>query len=242
MSHTGDVIRPDESPGMIRVITTGYVVTKSDKLVFQKPRHSREKKPDYFWEAQERFILYLNLCDEDFRFGQGVKFNLERFSKWKEYIDACTLWKIKQSIPNFWIKKMGGIKPGKSLSKKMRRRILKKFKFKYVATEVQALPEDFVMYDFYNFINDIDPDNMEDLLLCFDKIKRFKMRCPIKINCAGGDRIIKDIRFVEESEFCRLTDNYVEVKENVSYEMNMYGQHFITSSEELPTRIKRIKV
>lgn len=116
MSHTGTIIRPTQSPGLIRVITTGYVVTRgrNKKLTFRKPAEGQ----NLLEAAQERFILihpkaiqsenkiidsknneskYKFATKNDLGVGNGVIFNLKNCYSYVEELSkeiAC-LKKIK---------------------------------------------------------------------------------------------------------------------------------------------------
>ncbi len=81
MSHTGSVIEEDQSPGLIRVLSSGYKVIQENnhlELIFKKP------------VEEELFIIFdTQLQNSDHKrlpYGTAVKFNLRSIK------DGSFLW------------------------------------------------------------------------------------------------------------------------------------------------------
>lgn len=241
MSHTGTVTRPNLSPGMIRVITTGYVVSKGDELVFRKPK-THDNDLD---SARERFILFLPSKCRKYNYGDAVKFNLEYYKDWEstlrrdfsERIDECK-------------------------SKVEKLKDISEFQFKYVATDVECLPTNFILNPFFNMISDLNEQSIENFTDKIKVITQYDLKYNLKVNCKNGNHSIKMVKVIDAGEFDgnyggpekqgnithtiksfirrRPRKFYVKDCSDVDSEIDRKGQHSISSDAYIPTKEDRI--
>ncbi len=226
MSHQGRVHDPGQSPGLIRVITAGYAVNKKNELIFSLP----EGKLGSQEGNQSRFVL-LNTNHGKFKYGKAVKFNLEK-------IDDAWKTKLNKEWPG-WDKKLSGLLAGTSVSPP--------FEFKYIATDVQELPEDYILNPFYRFIEDLNIKSSEDVIRKLKEITDdFEFQEPVRVNLKGGNRGITLVKMMEYQEFFSTHGDNTQSKNcfeidflttiNVDKEIIAKGHHKMSTEEEVPTR------
>ncbi|MDH3244770.1 MAG: hypothetical protein OEM26_09155 [Saprospiraceae bacterium] len=229
MSHTGSVIHEDESPGMIRVVTTGYAVSSEqgseDTLVFRKAPGNVSSKTG----QEERYIIYVNDNNDPFSYGDGVCFSLEPYNKWnaklRQYIND-----LERSIPNKH----------------------QNFQFKYVATNVSKVPDDYILNSLFKFMSDFDPLGIEQVLAQLGNINQINLNHALNINLKGDLRTIQKVEVVDYQNFTnRFGDGsgpeqnpnkkncYVDDFTDVIGEMNRLGVH--PKSGSLPRLIGRFR-
>ena len=109
MSHTGSVIHPDRSPGLIRMITTGHAVQENNgryELHFKKPWKKDQDLVFNIEEAQERFVVFFEKRPK-FEYGQAVRFNLNWFKHYKAFWGKSEkleqqIEALKRELPSIW--------------------------------------------------------------------------------------------------------------------------------------------
>ena len=285
MSHTGRVHEGDASPGIIRVITTGYAIDKDGVLEFRKPpilptnRNNKTSEELRLFKAQERFILYegpikeaviiedqnkKNDKDENgviqlrdkfpaakqnnkyLKYGLGVKFNLKLTKVKNNQIDT------KFQDKNY----------AEQLQIIQRDLKLQNFFFKYIATDVQCLINEFILSDFLKVIRPLDFKSSETYLdqikvleehnfryhykiscdVEHEKIKKFDI-CKIKIRSAEEFDLIygepkKVDEVAEDNKGKGIKSPQIKVCSDVDDEIDKKGEHSISDDKELPTFVK----
>jgi hypothetical protein len=166
-----------------------------------------------------------------------------------EKIGEEELKDLKLSLPGVWKKKLGWInQKDKDDCIEIKDPVsFKEFKFKYVATTVERLPEEFVLDPLYKFIRDFNDDTREAVLLNLATIPHYGFKTIFQVDCTKGSHSISGINLMDSSEFARLRLSDEEMcfaqaykdEEGVNEEIADMGQHVISSAEELPTRAKR---
>lgn len=241
MSHTGTVTRPNSSPGMIRVITTGYVVSKNNELVFRKPK-THDSPVD---SAKERFILFLPSESRKYQYGDAVKFNLEYYKNWESTLKRD----FGQRIDEFE-------------SKVNELKNINGFQFKYVSTDIECVPSKFILNPFFNMICDLDEQSIENYIDKIKGITQYHLKYNLKVNCKDGNHSIRMVKVIDADEFDweygdpekelnivgtmlslirkRLNSFYVKDCSDVDSEIDRKGQHSISSDEHIPTKEDRI--
>lgn len=207
MSHTGTVTRPNLSPGIIRVITTGYVVSKDSKIVFRKPADGDMLNKS----AEERFILFMEQNEDGsakkVERGTPVRFNLELLNDWleeKEKGDSSEYQKfmedkeeketivkdiLKRKIIDYKFPFVVDAEVGRYYQNILKNQLLSQvegFEFKYIATEVVPMPEEFILTDFLNIIGLLDDQSMENFIDGIKGINYYSFWKQQPIYCAKG--------------------------------------------------------
>jgi hypothetical protein len=146
MSHTGTVIHPNRSPGLIRVITTGHIVRSNPnshnlEFIFCKPES----------RAEERFVVFLPKSGGvTFDFKTPVTFNLLDYNKFIEKMDGNDRIEFEKHINNVIIPKIPG-NPGN-------------FNFKYISTDIRQLEDKFILNYLYPLGGANDPTSIDEFL------------------------------------------------------------------------------
>ena len=207
MSHTGTVTRPNLSPGIIRVITTGYVVSKDSKIVFRKPADGDMLNKS----AEERFILFMQQNEDGspkiVERGTPVRFNLELLANWlgaKKRVDLAGYRKfveekkekeivvkdiLKRKIIDYKFPFVVDAEVGRYYQNILKNQLLsqvEEFEFKYIATEVVPMPEEFILTDFLNIIGLLDDQSMENFIDGIKGINYYSFWKQLPIYCAKG--------------------------------------------------------
>ncbi len=256
MSHTGSVVRPDKSPGLIRMVTLGHVLEKANRqltFVIPDPPPNEEATIDDWEEsAQNRFVIFLNQTGQAFHYGDGVRLNLETYDdggerngdgipkKWEGLIGPEDLTSLKEAIPEPWCSKVGS-----------------KFEFSFVATEVKPLPPKFILNPLFHFVEDLAADSTSLILQALRQAaigRVIKFQRPIAvgfhINVRSGGRVtaelrkaeyrVNQIRFLSQGggipTIADCLDHKYKSWSEILQEIGDNGQHFIATPEELPTR------
>ncbi len=250
MSHTGVVHRPNQSPGLIRIITVGYAISNGkgngnnnlkNRLIFATPK--KDENPTE--SVRERFVVFSHSDNARFYYGDAVKFNLRDFDDWKHTIDPDDLKKLKMSIPMHWQQELGWYQAGKLQQDKF-----DDFEFKYIATKIEPLPEDFILHPLYKFIEDLDEDSREKVLLALAKIPNYNFKQFVEVECTKGSHGISGIHLMDSSDFDRkglsdekhCFDQAYKNEEGVLEEIEELQEHKISSVEEIPTRVGKGKM
>lgn len=207
MSHTGTVTRPNLSPGIIRVITTGYVVSEDSKIVFRKPADGDMLNKS----AEERFILFMEQNEDGspkkVERGTPVRFNLELLNDWleeKEKGDSSEYQKfiedkekkeivvkdiLKRKIIDYKFPFVVDAEVGRYYQNILKNQLLsqvEKFEFKYIATEVAPMTDKFILTDFLNIIGLLDDQSMENFIDGIKGINYYRFWRQQPIYCAKG--------------------------------------------------------
>lgn len=281
MSHTGTVTRPNLSPGIIRVITTGYVVSKDSKIVFRKPADGDMLNKS----AEERFILFMEQNEDGspkkVERGTPVRFNLELLANWlgaKKRVDLAGYRKfveekkekeivvkdiLKRKIIDYKFPFVVDAEVGRYYQNILKNQLLSQvegFEFKYIATEVAPMPEEFILTDFLNIIGLLDDQSMENFIDGIKGINYHSFWRPQPIYCSKGtkkerqfrvknlevvDALEFDLKYGEpdkvKEQFKGTEDTRHKVSTNVDDEINSNNkkksksEHKMSPLNELPT-------
>ncbi len=279
MSHTGTVTRPNLSPGIIRVITTGYVISKGQELVFRKPPITIDSE-QYFPEfsrlaLEERFILFLPENGKKFSYGDTVKFNMDYCVKWEKYLE-----KYKKELDEYQkdiirLKRFALVEKFQFITKDMKeddkeylevkkefdkkKEQIQNFEFKYVATDIDHVPQDYILQPFFDIIGQLDERSIEKFIDGIDDIQTHNLKFITQVNCKNGNHYIKTVKVLDPDQFDDLfgppEENwegglpkapaekkgcYVKDCSDVDNEIKNIGQHAISSDEYIPTLKARI--
>lgn len=226
MSHAGTIIEEDQSPGIIRIITTGHAFLQNTReVIFRKPVNGTSPVA-----AQERFILFWTDPISGFNYGDPVKFNLTSIEHWKilnphlEIELNMHIMELKKKIPLKW-------KAG--------------FDFKYIANKVEPLPLDFVLYPFFNLIRDLKKDNIENVIDELGDIQNHEFERPILSKMNGEDLSVYRIKMLSSSKFDREVHGPVVVSPKDSEKLDKLrrileqGVHDMSSAGQVPCRLGR---
>ncbi len=192
MPHTGNVIRPQKSPGLLRVFTSGYAFGKDSNLYFKTPDRTEPKKgtkssKKILDQIKERFVVFVN--NPDLPFGRPVRFSLESYENWSDKSEDQAL---KDAIPQFWKDKYKD-HGGKDFDNN--------FQFKYIATEVEPVPDNFVLSKFYGFIEDLEVECQEKLLEKLSLFDEFEMMYNLDIGDCETDQSVCAIKVLDGTDF-----------------------------------------
>ncbi len=247
MSHTGDVIRPSKSPGLIRVLTAGYKVRQKDEvleLVFRKP------------SVRERFVvfdtLHSNTGSDEISFGKGVKFNLRRIE------EAELLWgkgynkEIRDMLKEVKVTWLTQIKeriecledddPYKDhLEEKLIHIKNLDFELTYLATNVLPVEDDSILKPFYNFLEDLDIESGDTIINQLEKLPVFDYEGDLLVNVLDDILPIRRVRILDPDAFDRITDYVIADVGDVDEDIRNLKQHPITTYVEMPTKVDHVK-
>ncbi len=223
-------------------------VFKKNELIFATPLKTRDAEE----AVRERFVVFIPSRKADFHYGDAVKFNLLHCEDWRGQIAKEELEKLKLSLPSHWKKELGWIEKEDrdhctDIQDIKNKNKFDAFNFKYLATTIEKLPEDFVLYPLYKFIEDLSDDTREDVLLKLAEIPHYGFKTIFPVDCTKGSHSISGINLMDSLLFATLRlsdeemcfDQAYNDEDGVLEEITEYGQHKISSAEELPTRAKR---
>ena len=252
MSHTGCVIHPSSSPGLIRIFTTGFVLREKEELLFSGPGRC-DKVED---EIQQRFIPFI-LEDEEDRSkkrrgkkrknclnpptGEMVLFDIEKF-------DADCFqgydWNIlKMKIPSLWRQRWSE-QTGNKIED-----FDKAFDFKYMSRRMRRLPRRHFLTKIFDHWDHFDSETVECLLES-QNCERYGLRRPIKIrhkdlgeNCRGSSRVSSYTWYypsycseqsIDPANVYQHGDRIQDITLDLDADLAINGVHMMPDDDELP--------
>lgn len=187
MSHTGTVIKPNQSPGIIRVVTLGAAISKKEPRILKIIVPSEDSK---------RYVVLLDRRKKKFEYGAAVRFNLKTFNKLSDP-HKTYLIKHQETIIDY-IKGIPGyedieIEPDFD-------KIYKKLKEFYFATVVRELKDNSVLKSFYDFIKVFDLKTLNKILDNLKEVRDFYFDKPMDINFMQEKFKIDGVRLIHKSD------------------------------------------
>lgn len=149
MSHTGTVIKPNQSPGIIRVVTLGAAISIKEPEILNIIVPTKNS---------ERYVVLLN-SGKKHNYGDAVMFNLKKFENIDIHEEDKKIYDEFQNEIDGYIVEI--------------RKKHSHYKPIYYANDVEDLPTEALLHPFYQFIRSFEEDTIEKILASLRNVKIF---------------------------------------------------------------------
>ncbi|MDH3244771.1 MAG: hypothetical protein OEM26_09160 [Saprospiraceae bacterium] len=125
--------------------------------------------------------------------------------------------------------------------------VLGKKNFKYIATDISPVPEEYILHSFYKFISDFKPSDIEKILKQLDQINYVELKKDLILEMFKATPVVKGVYALEAALFDEVFKaggyhkkvSYFESGTGIDDEIKAKGSHAKSKNSELPKLVGR---